>query len=269
VAGYGDQLLCSGVDDGDSRGDHYGTWGGWLEQTACTTNATITSSTWATWNANATTTWQVEQPYYRQPTPNEIAQQQEAHAAWARQANEEAERRVEANARAEALLRSFLTPDQIGTYDAFGYIEEQVGERLYRINKGSHGNVSLRKMGSAWRRCVCSRVAFRWPTSTWRSYFFSGTRRRRFVGWPTSLGSVGQRNDLHIDWKASCPTCGSMLHWPGKPRRHLMCPVCRQELTARYPDEPPATAGAGAGGTNGPRRDIDYGERGVGFRSRF
>lgn len=121
---------------GTSNGTGLSAWPSWIETAA--TGAT--TNVWITWTAGGTTN--VYQPTTAyQPTAADLA---------AREARETAQRvemarRQDVDARAEALLRSLLTPAQRAQFDRDRHFDviARGSQRRYRLHYGSHGNVKL------------------------------------------------------------------------------------------------------------------------------
>lgn len=126
-------------------------------------DGTNSTSTWHTWCvstcSNATTTnmgawgaWMLDTAFYGEPVPikppseEHLQRIRDERAAESRryQAKLEENRRkqAEANAKAEALLRSMLTEEQQKTWtqgEQFDVVAPS--GNIYRITKGSHGNI--------------------------------------------------------------------------------------------------------------------------------
>lgn len=126
------------------------TWNGWI--TADATGTQIRKAAWNTWVAQAPAV------HIRQHLPaltpeEQLAREQRAaqlaaeNAERQRQWREEdakrlAERKI-INDRAEALLLSLMNEQQRKDWIGSGHFFLHVGDRKYRIRRGSHGNVDL------------------------------------------------------------------------------------------------------------------------------
>jgi hypothetical protein len=139
------------------------------------TDSTSTTGTWTTWvstatnTATSTTTWTVwcdmtggtagntagtnYVPIYVPPPPPETPEQQRERQARRAREQEEAQ---QAQARAEELLRDFLTAEQIADLTKSNYFEMISGSgRRYRVYRGRQGNVYLMEQSKATRKyCI-------------------------------------------------------------------------------------------------------------------
>jgi hypothetical protein len=118
--------------------------------TAITVTGSTTSVIWNSWITNSATTAQnyvfaqwAGQVEARKETKREAAARRKREREHAAQFAERQRKAVEAQARAEALLVEHLSPEQAMTLAARNYFDVAIGERKYRIHRGTHGNVRL------------------------------------------------------------------------------------------------------------------------------
>lgn len=104
-------------------------WGAWIGQTAA-----ITQNTWNVWT---------NQVYVRKETRREAAARRRREREEAARLEAQMRERGKAEQRAEKLLIEHLTEEQQNTLAVFNYFDVKVGERIYRIRRGTHGNVRL------------------------------------------------------------------------------------------------------------------------------
>lgn len=124
----------------------------WYGQSSITVTETTTSNVaiWSSWiqtSNSATTTNQwcqwVTQAYYRKATKKEIAEQKRYRREQAKLLAEAEKKRLEVKQRAEKLLVEHLSDAQRATLEKHSYFDVAIGERTYRIHRGTHGNVRL------------------------------------------------------------------------------------------------------------------------------
>ena len=134
-------------------------WVHWIQGTLATTSATSTL-TWGRWvgeaedRADRRVRIEVNENVRR-----EAAEQRAARdAQWAEERREAEQKRKEADERAMALLRSCLSQKQLDdlmAHDHF-FVTAKSG-RMYRIDKGSHGNVKcVDPVTKVWTESLCA-----------------------------------------------------------------------------------------------------------------
>lgn len=118
-------------------------WTQWVTVTANSGITTASNTVWATWANTAGTSYQ--QPVYqqRQPTPEEIAAQEQRDREYLAQAERQRAEQREAEERAERLLDRHLTENQRKTWKKAKVIYLETARRRYRIHKGRTGNIRV------------------------------------------------------------------------------------------------------------------------------
>lgn len=137
--------------------------GTWLSNNVKLYNATITYNTattvstcdvwhqWvgATYTAATTTVWNQwsAQTYVRKETKKQAAERRARQAAdelaYQERLAAEHDKAVAAEAKANKLLVEHLSDEQRKTLAEKNYFDVQIGEKTYRIHRGTHGNVRL------------------------------------------------------------------------------------------------------------------------------
>jgi len=141
---------------------NYDLWRIWNQQVVFTTAATVnTINVWPAWmeRQQVITSGAIGHhvaPRAR-PTDDEVRARLAQEEAWRKAAQEKAEKAARAQARAEQLLRSCLSPEQIESLETRGhfYVDVDGGRERYRIDRGSHGNVKQVDKNNSLIRSFC------------------------------------------------------------------------------------------------------------------
>lgn len=104
------------------------TWGQWLQ-----TGAIVTNATWSYWAGEV---------HQRKETKRQRVTRLAAERQYAEQ-QRQAMLAQQAGNKAEKLLIEHLTPAQAQSLAGRGYFDVQIGDKTYRIHRGTHGNVRL------------------------------------------------------------------------------------------------------------------------------
>lgn len=165
--------MSQGYVYNSSWGGYISIWNGWCRVSVAGDTATATSTVWSGWISNATsasgaecsistadTIWQgwsavvkyshVEPSPLPPPTPEELERRRRDEETWRQQEQErlrkkeeELKKREAAVARAEQLLRLFLTEEQLAELERNKcfHVQAPSGTR-YQIGRGQHGNIA-------------------------------------------------------------------------------------------------------------------------------
>ncbi len=130
--------------------------------TSATTNVFTTDATWLEWIRVQDAARAAEVARIGRQTAARVEPTAEQRERWRQ---EEARRRDEQNRllreenaakdKAIVLLKSCLTPQQLEEYEKKKHFHLHVGDRVYRIEQGSHGNVKLIDKDGKIKRSFC------------------------------------------------------------------------------------------------------------------
>jgi hypothetical protein len=143
----------------DAYTNDNGAWYAWMDGTSATSS---NDTTWNWWTADSGTTagdawnnWMFlgsssaasdvptiqAEPRTLELTPDELERREQRRLEAEERSRERERKQAEANDKAEELLRSMLTQEQLGQLDAMAAFEVTTERAKYRIKRGRSGNV--------------------------------------------------------------------------------------------------------------------------------